>query len=313
MWFKRFTEYLLRHRFLTIAVAFLSTFIPVLGIVGILIAALVTLCKGIIEGAIVTIAATLPYIISFYFSINPGETFPSMVWIAIGIAVISNLLTWVFAVMLRSQASWSLILQMAALLGVLVVSVIHLAVPDVADWWGRELQSFYAQSQALGGLLKSSGISAEKQIETITITKQYITGLITVIILFNAVLQLLVARWWQTLAFKPGSLHKELQNIRLSQLAGVLFFASLILAYFGNKVVLDVMPIVYLLFGGAGLSLCHFVLKRMNAATAWFWLGMLYVLLFFSLIFAQLMVVIFIALFAFADIWIDFRKRLKSQ
>lgn len=312
MWFRRFSQYLLNHRLVTIALAFFSTFIPIIGIIGILIATLVTLCKGVVEGAIVTIAATIPYIISFFISNNPREGMPSIVWIAISIAVISNLLTWVFAIMLRRKVSWSAILQIAALFGVLVVSVLHLAVPDIADWWGKELQSYYAQAQALGGLLKSSGISPEKQIETIGVTKQYITGLITVMILFNAVLQLIVARWWQTLITKPGSLHKELQNIRLSQLAGVLFLASLILSYLGNKVVLDIMPIVYILFAAAGLSLCHFVIKQMNPASAWFWLGMLYVMLIFSLIFSQLTMIIIIALIAFADIWLDIRKRLKT-
>lgn len=313
MWLRRFTSYLLRHRLVTIAFAFFSTFIPVIGIVGILIAALVTLCKGVVEGAIVTVAATLPYVISFYLSGSTNEeSFPVIVWIAISIAVISNLLTWVFAVMLRRHVNWSLILQIAALLGVLVVSVIHLAFPEVADWWGRELQSYYAQSQALGGLLKTSGISTEKQIETISITKEYLTGLVTVIILFNAILQLIVARWWQSLIFNPGGLRRELQNIRLSQLAGVLFLASLILSSLGNKVALDIMPIVYMLFGAAGLSLAHFMIRQMNSPTAWFWLSLLYVLLFFSLVFSQLTVVVLIAVFAFADIWLDLRKRAKS-
>ena len=30
--------------------------------------------------------------------------------------------------------------QIAALVGVLVISVIHLAYPQVADWWGVQLQ-----------------------------------------------------------------------------------------------------------------------------------------------------------------------------
>jgi hypothetical protein len=52
---------------------------------------------------------------------------------------------------------------------------------------------------------------------------------------------------------------KGLMMAYLSTLAGILFLASLVLAYLGNKVVLDVMPIVYGLFAAAGLSLIHYL------------------------------------------------------
>ena len=62
----RLTAYLLKHRWQALALTFVCTFIPVLGTLSILLAALVTLRKGVIEGAAFTLAAVLPYCISAY-------------------------------------------------------------------------------------------------------------------------------------------------------------------------------------------------------------------------------------------------------
>jgi hypothetical protein len=310
MWLQRFTNYLLRHRWKAIALTFAITFVPIIGIVGILIAALITLLQGVVFGAIFTAAATLPFIISFYISGTQGAALPLVVWAAVGVAVLSNVLTWAFAVMLRRQASWSVILQIAALLGVLVISLVHLAYPGVTEWWATQLQSYYAQAQAVTGMLKNpTPGSSSMQIEAINATKQYATGLIVGAVLFNAILQLMVARWWQAIVFNPGSLHKELRDIRLSQLAGVLFVASLVFCYLGNSVVLDIMPVLYMLFGAAALSLIHYLFGLMKSPTRLFWLSGLYIILIFSLP----MSIVLIAMIALADIWLDLRKRFKNS
>lgn len=310
MWLARLTHYLLKHRLLTIAFAFAITFVPVIGILGILIATLITLRKGIVEGAILTVAATLPLVIAFYLTDHHDiASVPLFVWAALGFVVISNILTWVFAVMLRKQASWSVILQVAALIGVLVVSVIHLAYPDVVTWWQEQLTANYNQAQAVTGVLKTQAVAtADSQLESINITKNYATGMMMAAILFSAILQLIVARWWEAAVFKPGILRRELHNIRLSQLAGVLFLVSLVLSFYGNPVVLDIMPILYVLFGVAGLSLIHYFFGLITSPTAWFWLSMFYLVLIFGLPISMM----FVAMLAWMDIWLDLRKRFKK-
>jgi hypothetical protein len=310
MWLQRFTHYLLQHRYQAITLTFLVTFIPILSIFGILIAALVTLCKGVVEGAVFMLAASLPYVITFVISGNDTATIPLALWAAMGVAVLSNVLTWAFAVMLLRQATWGLIIQLAALLGVLVVSVIHLVYPDVATWWGTQLQAYATHAQAaVATALKGTATSTnEAQLEVINASKQYATGSMTAIILINAILQLLVARWWQVLVFAPGTLRRELHRIRLSQLAGVLFILSLAISYWGNAVVLDIMPILYALFCAAGLSLIHYLFGLMRSPTVWFWLSLLYITLIFSIPTS----VIVVAILALVDIWFDFRKRFRS-
>lgn len=326
MWLKRYSNFLLEHPIITLGVVFAITFVPVIGMIGILIAAFITLQKSIVEGAILTVAASLPYVISFILAGNPQPDIPLAVWAAVSVAVISNILTWVFAVMLQRQANWSFILQVAALVGVLVISVLHLAYPAIADWWGEQLLAYYnhaktvtsaLKSSAMNGVAAVSGVAAEAsannadvQVEAINVTKQYATGIMTMAILFNALLQLLVARWWQAALFAPGSLRKELLNIRLSRLAGILFAVSMVLSYLDNRVVLDTVPVIYMLFGAAGLSLAHYMLGKMTAgsSTTWFWLALLYV----ALLIGAPTSILMISLLAVFDIGFDLRKRFRK-
>ena len=310
MWLQRFTYYLLLHRLQTIGLIFLSTFIPIFCVIGILIAALITLRKGIVEGALATIAATLPYLISFYFSGHPHTNVPIGIWAAVGVAVSSNLLTFVFAVMLYRRSSLSFVLQVAALMGVLVISVVHLIYPTVADWWGIQLQTYYNEAQSVTGLFKINltPASNEARLEAINISKQYATGLMMAAILFNAMFQLMIARWWQSIVFHQGSLRRELVHIHLSRLAGMLFLLALVLSYLGNSVVLDIMPVLYALFGAAGLSLAHYLFGLSQGKATWAWLAALYIAIVFSLP----MSMILIAIFALFDIGLDIRKRIKK-
>src|SRR5215208_4009916 len=110
MWLQRFTHYLLRNRFQALALTFAIAFIPVIGTISIFIAALMTLVKGIWEGALFTLMATLPYLIGFYFSDHQTSLF-LLSWTAISVAVLSNILTWVFAVLIYRKTSWSVLLQ----------------------------------------------------------------------------------------------------------------------------------------------------------------------------------------------------------
>lgn len=308
---QRLTHYLLAHRWIALLLTFLVTFVPLVGTAGIIFAAFITLYRGVFEGAMYAVAATLPYAIGFVISGHPEHVAPFAIWIQFGMAVLSNLVTWVLAVMLFRQTTWSNMLQLAALGGVLVISIIHVVYPNVADWWGTLLQASYDQAAAVAsGVLKTpAAVPKDTSIEAINLTKQYTTGFIAAAILLFGVLQLIMARWWFALTFKPGLLRRELHQIRLSRLAGVLFAMSLAFAYLGNRVVLDIMPVLYLLFAAAGLSLVHCLFGMMYSKTTLFWM----VLLYFTLIFTAPMSLVVLAFLAFFDIWLNLRKRFSKH
>lgn len=323
MWLQRVADFLLKHQWWALLITFAVTLLPVVGVAGILVAAFITLMKGPAKGGLFTLAATVPIFLSYYFSgsHDMATEAPIFVWAAICVAVISNLLTWVFAVMLQRQASWTNILQVAALLGVLVVSIVHLVNPSITDWWGKELLSLYKQAAnaakevvsasavttaANPSAIAAEGAATEVQIETINFTKLYATGTFAAMILFNALLQLIAARWWQGQYYQRSILQSELHNIRLSRLAGFLFIASLVVWYLGNGVVVDIMPILFCLFAIAGLSVIHYAFGLVNTPMTWFWLTLVYL----TLIIARPGSFILLAMVALLDIWFDLRKRM---
>lgn len=330
MYLQRFTDYLLRNRKQAIVLTFLISCIPMVGMVGILIAGLATLCIGVIEGAIFTLAATLPSVLLFagimFFLSGTQEAANIVNWAAVLLTVTGNVLTWVFAVMLRRNCSWSLILQVGALIGVLVISVIHLAYPGVPEWWAKQL-SFENQPAFAGLAIK------ENQQDAINVLKSLATGLVTAFVLFSAVFQAVLSRWWQVTIVNRSRLGNELQYIHLSHLAGVLFLISIVFYYLENSVVLDILPVLCLLFSAAGLSLVHYLCGLMEPTKGRFWLSILYIALMYSLTmmallpsFASLnmmlpvvLAVLILAVTIFAlvslslfDVWFDIRKRMKK-
>jgi hypothetical protein len=307
MWLARLTKYLLQHRRRALAITFLTTFVPFLGVLSIVIAGFFTLYVGALEGAIFTLAASLPYLVSLLTGLYGEKTaeLPFLLWSAISIAIACNVLTWAFAVMLRRGASLSLVLQVGALLGILVISLIHLFYPAIADWWEVQLRGYFNQtSPMIGSLLKGARSPAEAQAEMIAVSQHYATGFMAVAILINSVLQLLVAVWWQAKVFSPGLLGKELRHIRLSQQAAGLFVLSLVLSYLDNRVVLDMMPVVYVLFCVAGLSLVHYSFA-VTGSKGWFLLALFYIVLVWSFPVSLFLM----AMLALCDAWFDLRLK----
>lgn len=304
MFLSRMTDFILQSRVQAMAAAFLLAFIPLIGMISILIAALVTLRKGVVEGALVTFAATLPYLISYYASSIPAEQV-QMVGMMLGVIVLGNILTWVFAAVLRQFSNWSFTLELAALLGVLAVGIVHLVCPDVQGWWSTQLTAYFAKTAQKVGELSSSdnALPAEMQQQVVAAMKQYATGVVVATLLLNSLLLVVVARWWQAAVFNPGGLRKELYNIRLSHITGITLALILILAYLGNEFALDVIPILCAVFFVAGLSLLHSAVQ--SAKNGWLWLVLIYagIVVLFPMSFFM------VSMIALFDTGMDFRKR----
>src|SRR3990167_3899547 len=104
MFLRRFTDYILQSRLQALLAAFVIAFIPIIGSIGVVIAVLVTLRKGMFEGALVVIAATLPYLLSY--AVYPPSGGADVAFVAIAILLVSNMLTWLFAAFLRRYNHW---------------------------------------------------------------------------------------------------------------------------------------------------------------------------------------------------------------
>lgn len=302
MFLRRFTDFILQSRLSAMLVAFLAAFIPVIGSISIVIAALVTLRIGVVDGLLVTCAATLPFLLSYAAFPVSGDTM--MVIAAIVIMVLSNVITWVLAVALRKYRSWGLTLELTALIGILAVVAVHIVNPAIQDWWQAHLSVYLAKTMTyLDAVQQDADTTTKVPAEVLNIMKRYATGFVAASILFNTLLQLLIARWWQAVMFNPRGLRVELYQIRLSYVSALIFGMILVLAFFGDAVALDTLPVLLLVFCAAGLSLLHYVIAATRFKMS---LIILTYIVFIWLFPVSVVVVSLIALF---DTLINVRKR----
>lgn len=298
---RRFTDFILRSRSQAMGVAFVCAYIPLLGSISILIAGLVTLRKSILDGAFVLCAATAPFLLNYYVASPPADQ-AGMALITIATMVVSNILVWLFAVLLRQYNNWSLILELSILLGVIVVGAVHFFNPAIQNWWGTQLMAYFTKATAMMNGLPNADIKI--QLQAVDMLKPYATGLVITSLLCNGLLQLALARWWQATLFAPGTLRQELYHIRFGYVVGVLFVAVLLLSVWNNATVLDMRPVFYGLFFIAGLSLVHCLLA--SAKYSWFWLVLVYIAL--IVLFPKSAMAL--AMLALLDVLLDLRRRL---
>jgi hypothetical protein len=307
---RRFTNFVLQGRIQACAVAFLLAYIPIIGSASVLIAGLITLRKGALEGAFVFIAATIPYVLSYYSTYHTGVEI-NLALAAFVMFTTSSCLMWLFACLLKRYSSWGFVLDWAVLLGVVLIGTVHIVYPDIKNWWGEQLTGYLNKTTMIMQEIQPNAamVPTPVQLRVVDALKVYATGLLFASTLFNALIQLMISRWWQAIMFNPGALRKELLNIRLSYVAGLLFLICYPLATQGrNEIALDIMPVMYLIFGIAGLSITHdLVAKKIG------WLGLvfLYVSLVGFVIYPGGLVIaaVIFSIIGFFDIGIDFRKR----
>ncbi len=298
---RQVTDFILQSRSRAFGVTFVCAYIPLLGSISILIAGLVTLRKGALEGAFILFAATAPFLLSYYME-SPAADQVEVALVAVVTVVATNLLVWLYAIVLRQYGNWSLILELSILLSVVVIGAVHFFNPDIQSWWGVQLPAYFAKVTAtMNGL---PGADIKMQLQAAGILKPFATGFVILSIILNGLLQLVLARWWQVIMFTPGTLRQELYHIRFGFVMGILFIVELLLSFWGNATALDLRPVFYGLFFIAGISLVHCLL----ASTKYngFWLVLVYV----ALIILFPKSVMAVAVFALLDVLLNVRQRL---
>ncbi len=306
------TAYLLSHGWQALCITFLLGMLYILpggslpASFAIIFAVFITLVKGPKDGLLYTIAATVPLLIYFMFGLN---YLTATVFNTIGI--FSNVFAFVAAFMVYRKTSLSQIIQVLALMGMFAVAVIHLVFPDVVAWWAKEiLDSMNQLNLTLSQLDFGKYLVTPTDPAIIKMVAQTATGFIVAAIVLIGALTLVVGRMWQCKFFGIKDLRQELENVRLGQLAGILFMLSTVVLYFyGNSVILDLMPVLTLLFALAGLSLVHYIYSHIQySPSLLFVMILLYVgLALFPVFFGKIL-----ALLAFFDVWLDVRKQYKK-
>jgi hypothetical protein len=275
MLLKRFTDFILRSRRHTWGTAFVISFIPLLGSISIIMVGFITLVRGAKEGFYLLGVVLLPLLITLYLEPagNPNSFGPGDI---IGCYAAITILTWAAAVLLRQYGSWNLLLQLAALLGIVLVLCAYIVNPDIQSWWQTHLTNYFSDALKASDDMTDDKITAVKASTNglVSALKPFITGFLATFIVFWALLQLLLARWWQAAIYNPGGLRKELCNIRLSYAAGMVSFVIALLLFTESPIVVDMASVIVCTYVIAGFSVLQVLLN--NTKKAWLWNTLIY-------------------------------------
>ena len=271
-------EFIMKGRLQAVAVAGLGVGTLVFAWVGVAAAVLVLLRKGLAEGAYVVFWALLPAIAVATIGADVGPL-TMLLGASATALVLRNTQQWANALITAVAAGLFSALLLTHLANAYLASVLELVQPM--------LQKMQASAP---------GVFPE-------ITTGDIAALIGVSAVLWSTLAVMLARWWQTLLYKPGGFRLEMWQLRLSPAVTIgLVAMMLLLSKIGGDyrfwAVMCVMPIVI-----AGLALVHGVVGRLGLGRAW--LIVFYVAL---LILRPLWVALI--LIAIVDRLIDIRRRL---
>jgi hypothetical protein len=281
-----------------VVLALVSLLVPLLSIFSSSVIALVTLRKGYKEGLAVLGFATLASgLLAFLLFSNPA---PALAFV---------LLLWMppllLAQLLRVSMSLALTITAALLVGLLVIGVIHLQMPDPVAAW-KEILEPWSQELADAGLFSEEdrALFVEKQAPRMT-------GMLAAASALQLMLSLLLARWWQAMLFNPGGFRAEFHGLRLPKAVGVGGLLLVLLSFAGitgpGALFLALSLLVGAVFILQGLAVIHAIAAARSMHPAW--LVGLYVLW----VFAMLPVTVALVAVGLADIWLDFRTRVKRS
>lgn len=287
-------EYVLRGRREAILMALLFTIIPLLGWVGVIIMALVTLRKGALEGFIIYAWIILPIVVLSIVMRDMG--------IVVYDAICGSFMVWISSIILRRTESWLLVIQASVIIAVVIICFLHLVNPQIDQWWITHLAKILQEynSDAGGPLLTTQAIAA------ITWVAAFASGIQAAILLLTNLFNLAMARWVQSFMFNPGGLKIELYNLRIDNATVLLGVIFAIFAYFSGGMFEDCLPVIAIPFLLSGFSLMHYFAG--NARWGWFWLACFYL----SIVLLPYILGALIAM-AVGDVWLNFRARYSAK
>jgi len=258
-------EFIMRGRAQACLVALLGVLVPLIGPAAV---GLVTLRKGSVEGALVALWASLPFVVSYF----AGQSSPFVA--VMSILALAN--TLIVANVLRGTASWSL-----ALVSDVCVAVGFVVVAGVV---------FQTDLGVMMSDLTELFVSVSEQLEKDYVMPDTSSVLAWVawMTAFSALLGVVVARWWQALLFNPGGFQQEFQGIRLESKVGLGCLLLVILGFtllseFQFWLQLASIPLIV-----CGLSLLHYTAKVKKAGG--YWLVLMYLGLFLGPVMSGLLV-----------------------
>ncbi|MBI5447751.1 MAG: hypothetical protein HY939_03370 [Gammaproteobacteria bacterium] len=263
---KALAQFAMKGRKQAFFLATLFALIPFLGWIGSALMGLVTLRKGPREGFLLLLGLSLADLFYLYFGgIGMGYVLYD--------SLTNNIPTFLAALYLRRVACWNNLLEMLTYLGLALILLLHLAIPDLTHWWGLQIAKL---SQHLTDLT-----SSQLNTQIAQHAAPYATGLQAVVVISTLLFNLIIARYMQASIYHPGGLKEELYHIHLPKRLAFTLIVITLLPWLHIETAKDLIPLIVFPFACAGLSLFYdFCSKRTRG---WAWLISFYALLLLAL------------------------------
>ncbi len=255
--------------------------------------ALVTLRKGLAEGALLAAIGTAAGGALAWFVVGSPQ------WVLVSLLV-HWVPVWLVAAVLRATVSLSQALLVLAGLGLAGVMVVYAALGDPTLWWTSMME------QVLPILLEQmqAEVAPEVMAQQIQLLAPKLTGVVVSQFVVLVLISLLLGRWWQAGLYNPGGFGTEFRRLRFGRPAAIAVLAAFAIAVFAQLgLVVNLMLAVGLVTSLFGLSIVHSLVVDGGWGRAW--LFVVYLLL--GLLMYPM--VTFLSVLGAADEWLNVRRR----
>lgn len=248
--------------------------------------ALVTLRRGLAEGALLAAAA-----VAVVAAVGASGGRPDL-------ALTPLLYVWLpvlaMATVLRSTRSLPLTIAAACGVGLAGLALFHLVVGNVPEFWAARLDAF---RDATGWPAVQEGVWSGFRARLAA----EMTGLVVLNEVAVTVLSLLLARWWQALLYNPGGFRAEFHALRLPKALAAAALACVVGGMVaGPGMMRDAGILLFGAFALQAMAVLHAVVAARGLGRAWLVPGYL------MLPVAARVV----ALIGVVDAFVDLRQRL---
>jgi hypothetical protein len=278
------------------AAAVLSLVVPLVGLLSSAAVALVTLRLGAREGLVVGLFAALASGLLAFAGL--GSPLP-----ALGFILALWLPVWLLGVVLRQSLSLALTVQLASLIGLMIVVALRVQGGDPAEYWAHLIEPLR------GALVQNQVIDEPASHVLVADIARWMTGAFAATFYFQALLALFIGRWWQALLYNPEGFGAEFRALRLSRGVGLLGLAMVLVlllrpeARLAAELLMLLTPLLFL----QGVAVVHALVRARDANRGWL-IGF-YVLLVIAMPHVELLV----AGLGLVDAWTDVRSRLEGR
>ena len=269
--------------------------------------ALVTLRKGLKDGMLVLavsglILGLMLWLIGAISSIDSAM---------VKIYMLAMILVWwlpagMTAAILRYTRSPGFTLLALGLLCGAAMTVSYLVIGDMSGWWREMLPAMLQPMYEATNF----GLTKEELGQLIDGMSNVMTGFMFATIIYLTMINLFIARWLQSILFNPGGFRDEFHALKLDRrLAIILLIISAVSALTSGNLAnysLNLLILVMTLYSLQGLAIVYAVIAATGAHTGW--LIALYIMMFFALPYAMLV----LSITGFSDNWLDIRARVKK-